>query len=229
MPALTYGTEAGLTGVREPENRGDMRFDHASALEGRITQLLGLRKGHEALVRGATQVVDVGPERFAYLRVAASEAALIAVNHGADDLHLTLPAGTPAVAKIVDGLTGVELPATELEVLPHASRVFLHHPPRAGRVFPLGSGGEGAVARADRPARDRLRSAGRAGGAGRLGRPVRQLEPGPRRGAHPGPPAPHAPGGGGLRVQAGASSGREDDAGRTAPTASSGSLRARGR
>jgi glycosidase len=128
VPALTYGTESGLLGEHEPENRGDMRFDDGFPLKARIAQLLALRRSHPSLVHGASQVIDAGANRFAYARVAPGEAALIAVNHGDAYEHLSLPEGIPAVAKIVDLLSGIEVAPGELKVWPHATRVFLLTP-----------------------------------------------------------------------------------------------------
>lgn len=93
VPSLTYGTEEGLSGQKEPENRGDMRFTPDHPLREWITRLLELRRGSEALQRGETMVLAAREDLFAYVRVAPDEAVLIAVNRGK----------APAQ---VDGLTG---------------------------------------------------------------------------------------------------------------------------
>ncbi|ATB49587.1 glycosyl hydrolase [Corallococcus macrosporus DSM 14697] len=90
VPALTYGTEEGLTGAKEPENRGDMRFtDHP--LRSWIGGLLALRRGSEALQRGETMVLAAREDLFAYARVTADEAVVIAVNAGDSAEDVPLP------------------------------------------------------------------------------------------------------------------------------------------
>src|SRR5205085_650563 len=50
-PSLTYGTEAGLSGKGEPENRADMRFDDAP-LRDTIARLARVRREHPAFAEG---------------------------------------------------------------------------------------------------------------------------------------------------------------------------------
>ena len=90
VPALTYGTEEGLTGANEPANRGDMRFtDHP--LRAWMGGLLALRRGSEALQRGETMVLAAREDLFAYARVTAREAVVIAVNAGVQAVDVALP------------------------------------------------------------------------------------------------------------------------------------------
>ncbi|AKQ64623.1 Neopullulanase [Myxococcus hansupus] len=91
VPALTYGTEEGLTGAKEPENRGDMRFTQ-HPLRTWIGGLLALRRGSEALQRGETMVLAAREDLFAYARVTAQEAVVIAVNGGDSAADVALPA-----------------------------------------------------------------------------------------------------------------------------------------
>ncbi|HEX4628732.1 MAG TPA: alpha-amylase family glycosyl hydrolase, partial [Gemmatimonadales bacterium] len=90
-PALTYGTEAGLAGASEPENRADMRFETDGALRETISHLLALRREHPALQNGAPWMVQGGGGVFAYARIAPEEAALIVVNHRDAPAHVDLP------------------------------------------------------------------------------------------------------------------------------------------
>jgi hypothetical protein len=90
-PALTYGTEAGLAGASEPDNRGDMRFETDGALRATISRLLALRREHSSLQAGAPWVLQAGGGVFAYARIAPEEAALIVVNHRDAPAHVELP------------------------------------------------------------------------------------------------------------------------------------------
>ncbi|WP_426753896.1 alpha-amylase family glycosyl hydrolase [Myxococcus sp. Y35] len=90
VPALTYGTEEGLTGAKEPENRGDMRFTN-HPLRAWIGGLLALRRGSEALQRGETMVLAAREDLFAYARVTAQEAVIVAVNAGDSAVDVALP------------------------------------------------------------------------------------------------------------------------------------------
>jgi glycosidase len=92
-PAITYGTEVGLAGAKEPENRGDMRFDSSNPLNGLIAGELELRRKHPSLQHGAPLVVDVQSDLFAYARVEPDEAALIAVNRAKTLLTTRWPEG----------------------------------------------------------------------------------------------------------------------------------------
>ncbi|NOK03961.1 glycosyl hydrolase [Myxococcus xanthus] len=98
VPALTYGTEEGLTGAKEPENRGDMRFTN-HPLRSWIGGLLALRRGSEALQRGETLMLAAREDLFAYARVTADEAVVIAVNTRDSAVDVPLP----------DGLAGAKL------------------------------------------------------------------------------------------------------------------------
>ncbi len=91
VPMLTYGTEVGLTGAKEPENRGDMRFDPEHPLRTWMARELALRRTHPALSRGAPRVVDVRDDFLAYARIAPEEAALIAVNRSRTSVDLGWP------------------------------------------------------------------------------------------------------------------------------------------
>jgi hypothetical protein len=82
VPSFTYGTEEGLAGKKEPENRGDMRFTPAHPLRVWISQLLELRRRSDALQRGESLVLAAREDFFAYARVADSEAMVVAVNGG---------------------------------------------------------------------------------------------------------------------------------------------------
>jgi hypothetical protein len=121
-PVLQWGTESGLEGAVEPANRADMRFGADPALAARIAKLLAMRRDHAPVfATGASRILAADGRHFVYARVARDEAAIVAVNHAAVPLPLSLPPDL-AAATIRDALTGE--PA-EAIVPAGATRVFL--------------------------------------------------------------------------------------------------------
>ncbi|RME24657.1 MAG: glycosyl hydrolase, partial [Deltaproteobacteria bacterium] len=90
VPALTYGTEVGLTGAREPDNRADMRFD-GDIYGSMIRSLMVERTAHPSLRVGRQRVIALGPEHVAIARVHDDDAAVIGVNIGSEPVALPLP------------------------------------------------------------------------------------------------------------------------------------------
>ncbi|HEY3357528.1 MAG TPA: alpha-amylase family glycosyl hydrolase [Polyangia bacterium] len=127
IPALTYGTEAGLEGDAEPHNRGDMVFDAAPArdLKAHVQRLLALRAAHPALAAGATRIVGLEDGLLTFVRVAGGEAALVGLNTAAEPRRVTPPAAL-ARAELRDALTGAPAPAA-LTVGPGETRILLAH------------------------------------------------------------------------------------------------------
>ncbi|NMO13768.1 glycosyl hydrolase [Pyxidicoccus fallax] len=140
VPALTYGTEEGLTGAKEPENRGDMRFTPDHPLRVWISRLLELRRGSGALQGGETLVLAAREDLFAYARVAPDEAVVIAVNSGKAPADVALPEGLVG-ARGSEMLTGAELPAAARSVTARPGEVTLL------RLKPGTAGGFGALAK----------------------------------------------------------------------------------
>lgn len=103
MPVLQYGTESGLTGAAEPENRGDMRFGADPALAGKIRDGLAFRRAHPELSTGASRMLAADDRFFAYARIGETGSVVIAVNHDR---------------------TARRVPGTDLEVAPGATSVF---------------------------------------------------------------------------------------------------------
>lgn len=90
VPALTWGTEAGLQGVEEPYNRGDMRFGE-TALGEWIRRLAELRASWPALRAGSGRTVRLEPDLVVMARVHGTSAALVAINRGPASAGIELP------------------------------------------------------------------------------------------------------------------------------------------
>lgn len=81
-PSVTWGTEIGLSGAHEPDNRADMRWRDDGAAETHplgdvLRQLLSLRGRWPGLVEGDTRVLYLGPERLVVARTGSAGGVLI--------------------------------------------------------------------------------------------------------------------------------------------------------
>ncbi len=131
VPCLTYGTEVGLSGAKEPENRGDMRFDDAHPLRAHIAKLLQVRAASPALTQGAVRVLRADKGFFAYARLAPEQVAVIAVNQRASPASLTLP--PELVGGVVrEALRDRVLDGSVLAVEGRSTLVALISPPAPG-------------------------------------------------------------------------------------------------
>ncbi|MEQ1571088.1 MAG: alpha-amylase family glycosyl hydrolase, partial [Myxococcota bacterium] len=68
-PSITYGTEAGLRGATEPDNRGDMVFGAEDPFGGALSELLAVRGGWPELADGATRIRWLDDRGLVALRV----------------------------------------------------------------------------------------------------------------------------------------------------------------
>jgi len=106
-PCLNYGTEVGLQGGPEPQNRGDMTFSapEADGLRALIARMLALRAAHPALVRGATRSLLYQDGLLAVLRALPDEAFVLLVNSAGARRDFALPEAL-AASRVRDALTG---------------------------------------------------------------------------------------------------------------------------
>ena len=90
IPSIQQGTEVGLAGEKEPENRRDMKFEKGP-LFAHVKKLLALRRSSPALREGVPTVHEVATRFIALGRVAPNERAVIAINAGTAprEVHLS--------------------------------------------------------------------------------------------------------------------------------------------
>jgi glycosidase len=135
-PSLTYGTEVGLEGIEEPDNRADMRFEDRHPISDEIRALMSLRRANPALAAGGSRLLTLEGDFLAYARVAADQVVVILVNRGTTAVQWALPDGlahATAVEDLVDGTT--------------VAGGALASPPRSTRLYSLaGSFAEWAAA-----------------------------------------------------------------------------------
>lgn len=93
IPSITYGTETGLQGEREPENRSDMNFSPSTEhdLRRELAELIKLRRSDTALREGHTHLLNYRDQTLELLRIANHQAAWIVFNGSDRELHAAPP------------------------------------------------------------------------------------------------------------------------------------------
>ncbi|RMG17297.1 MAG: hypothetical protein D6729_09385 [Deltaproteobacteria bacterium] len=139
IPSITWGTEVGLRGMGEPENRGDMVFER-TPLYRKIASLAQRRRKSPALRRGATRIHSLGPTHLAWLRWAEGEAYVISLNTGTAPLHLEVQGHR---VEAPPGVHWTPLPITPAPIAPARVRFALRgEVPVDGRLVVVGAGPE---------------------------------------------------------------------------------------
>lgn len=62
IPMITYGTESWLTGMIEPENRGDMVWDTDPLQIELLTKMSALRRKYPVLQQGYTEIIEISKD-----------------------------------------------------------------------------------------------------------------------------------------------------------------------
>lgn len=104
MPSITYGTEVGLEGKGEPENRADMRFEE-TGLTAHLRALSALRGSRDDLGSTSTRVLAADRDLLVLLRVGATHASLVTWNRTGAATVVNLPTAAGA-SSAKDLLTG---------------------------------------------------------------------------------------------------------------------------
>jgi alpha-amylase len=104
IPQIYYGTELGLEGWADPDNRRDMPWDwigtdqrpkasrpFARAVYDHLQRLIALRKTHPALRYGTLYTLYVDAFIYACLREYRGDLVLIAINNGQAPMPVPLP------------------------------------------------------------------------------------------------------------------------------------------
>jgi hypothetical protein len=111
IPSMTYGTEAGLTGEREPQNRGDMRFVAIPERAALIRKIMEMRKAHPELADGKLHIESFDSTGFEFARVGAQETAHVQVTrvgiHFKFDTQRSRP---PSPRRVMFHLAGAKSP-----------------------------------------------------------------------------------------------------------------------
>ncbi|MCA1554421.1 MAG: alpha-amylase, partial [Chloroflexi bacterium] len=97
-PSIYYGDEIGMTGARDPANRGAMRWDEAHwnrDLRDYVKKCIVLRRLHPALRWGAFQTLYANEFVFVFARYTDDELFVVAFNAGDSACTVTIPALDP--------------------------------------------------------------------------------------------------------------------------------------
>jgi hypothetical protein len=77
VPSIIWGTELGLPGQRDPQNRASMRFDDSGPLFEVIAKAAALRRAHPSLAHGRSEIIAADEQGLTLARYAANEKATI--------------------------------------------------------------------------------------------------------------------------------------------------------
>lgn len=80
LPMITYGTELGLKGAKEPENRADMPWNATHPAQELITTLTTLRKNNPVLESGKGFVEHFDQDSLVYTQFLNGASASLAIN-----------------------------------------------------------------------------------------------------------------------------------------------------
>ncbi len=95
IPSLTWGTEIGLDGEKEPETRKSMRFI-STPVKAMITEALTQRADNPALRDGASSILAVDDKHLIIGRAHAAQLSVIVVNQTSEAYSPALAAPWPS-------------------------------------------------------------------------------------------------------------------------------------
>jgi glycosidase len=104
-PVITWGTEAGLLGAGEPENRADMPWGEEFPLLRDLQAAAALRASHPALSAPSPRVLALTDSLIAWSARSDRDHAVVAIHRGPGLVHLPLPdgGGWTALRGSIDG------------------------------------------------------------------------------------------------------------------------------
>ncbi|MEC7984678.1 MAG: carbohydrate-binding module family 20 domain-containing protein, partial [Myxococcota bacterium] len=119
LPMLTYGTEHGLKGDKEPLNRADMPWGVEGRLSDMITKLVTLRRENPVLERGVGFVDRLDENVFIYTQYLDGAAATVAINRGKKPI-----AFSHSLSNCFEA-TDTFQPCQGKKIRPHSTRMWL--------------------------------------------------------------------------------------------------------
>lgn len=98
LPVIYYGSEFGMTGASDPDNRRMMRFDDELSEDEKntlndVSKIINLRKQHSALRYGDFYTLQADENIYAYVRSDMNERILVVLNKSnlKQSIHMDLP------------------------------------------------------------------------------------------------------------------------------------------
>lgn len=138
IPMLYYGTEAGLAGGEEPDNRRDMTFGANPEIRAHVQKLLAVRRSSPALRRGRQLEMWADDAVYAYLRQSPDAEAIVVLNNDWRRQDRQIPLRAESRLRegesLVDALTGdrvtVRNRRIDVAIGGKQARIFLPAPGR---------------------------------------------------------------------------------------------------
>lgn len=95
LPVIYYGSEFGMTGASDPDNRRMMRFGNDLSKDERrmledVRKIVNVRKNYSALRYGDFLTLEADENIFAYLRSDMNERILIVLNKSENSRQVEL-------------------------------------------------------------------------------------------------------------------------------------------
>lgn len=133
IPMVYYGTEVGMAGGGDPDNRRDMAFGSNEPMRAYTQSLLAIRKRSTALQHGRQLEMWQDDQVYAYLRQSPDAEAIVALNNTAGSQTRTLPLraecrmpdGTQLVDQLTNETVAVQNRQVTLTMGPRQARILL--------------------------------------------------------------------------------------------------------
>lgn len=110
IPMLYYGTEVGMAGAHEPDNRRDMAWGANESLRSYTKALLSIRKSSQALQHGKQLEMWQDEDVYAYARQTGKDEAIVVLNNDTRPQTRAIPLRSESLledgTRLVDQLTG---------------------------------------------------------------------------------------------------------------------------
>ena len=119
LPVIYYGSEFGMTGASDPDNRRMMRFNNELTKDEKqmlndVRQIINIRKNHTALSSGDFLTLQADANIYAFIRSDFNERILVVLNKSDEPVKvsLTLPANYK-ISEVVDLKTNTKIGVAE--------------------------------------------------------------------------------------------------------------------
>ena len=126
VPVMYYGTEIGLDGGADPDNRRDMDWSAKSPITDYVKRLASIRKSSKVLKYGDIKVISSGDDFLAYSRTYDNRTILVAYNLSDNLRNSSLDVSTGSYLK--DTLTAKNISVknnkAQFAIEPRGVRVF---------------------------------------------------------------------------------------------------------
>lgn len=131
IPIMYYGTEIGMEGGNDPDNRRDMDWNAKSPIMDYVKKLASIRKSNEVLTEGDIKVFGDDTDLLCYSR-SFGENSIVAVFNMLDsekDASITIPEEDHKSGKVSELLSGgsvnIKSGKIDIKMAPHDVKLFV--------------------------------------------------------------------------------------------------------